>query len=280
MRSEWTTVGGYRLHYHAAGDDGPGVVLLHGGIIDASHVTWGAAIEPFAEDHRVFALDLLGYGESDRPNVAYDTGMHVDVLGAFLDAVDLDRPHLAGASLGGGVALGYALRSPERVRSLVLSSSYGLGRELPNGTLSYVLSRAPALNKLSLALLRRSRELTRKSLGNVARDPEELPEEVVDDVYELLQKPHAGRPYRRWREAEIDRDGFQTVYLDDIADLDLPTLLIHGVHDEVFPVEWSERAHERLPDSKLERFEESAHWAPREAPERFNERTLRFLDAH
>lgn len=280
MRSEWTTVGEHRLHYHAAGEEGPAVVLLHGGIIDASHVSWGAAIEPFAEDYRVFALDLLGYGESDRPNVAYDTEMHVDVLGAFLDAVGLDRPHLVGVSLGGGIALGYALRSPDRVRSLVLSSSYGLGEELPNGTLTYVLSRVPTLNRISFAILRRNRRLVRQSFGNIAREPEELPKEVVDDVYQLLQKPRAGQPYRRWRKQEIARDGFRTVYLDDLADLGVPTLLIHGVHDEVFPVEWSERAHERLPDSELERFEESAHWVPREAPERFNERTLRFLDAH
>lgn len=274
---ESVAVDGHRIHYLRAGEDGPPVVLLHGGIIDAAHLSWGAAIGPLAADHRVYAVDLLGYGDSDRPDVQYSTALHVEVIGGFVDAVGLERAHLAGVSLGGGVGLGLALEAPERVRKLVLVDSYGLGRELPNGLLSYAAAQLPVLNKLSLALLRRSRRLTRASLGNVVYDPEAIPDEVVDDLYELLQRPGVGTAFRSWRKYEVTRAGYRTVYRDRLADLEAPTLLLHGREDEVFPVEWAERARERIPDAELRVFEACAHWPPRERPDAANEAIAEFL---
>lgn len=282
--SDWTdesvVVEGHRLHAVTAGDpDAPVVVLLHGGIIDAAHVTWGEVIDPLAREYRVVALDLLGYGESDKPNAEYSIATHVGMVEGFLETLGRESVHLVGASMGGAVALGLALRSPGLVDRLVLQDSYGLGRELPNGLLSYLLARVQVVNKVSVALLRLSRGLTKASLGSIARDPDELSPAAVDAVWAEAKRPGAGKAFRGFRAAEVTRRGYRTDFTDRLDGLAAPTLLVHGRHDEVFPVAWSERAAARIPDAEIAIFEDCAHWAPRERPERFVERVESFLSA-
>ena len=273
-----TDVGGFELRYLRAGESGSPVLLLHGGIIDAAHVTWGEAIEPLAEEHRVFVPDLLGYGYSAAPDVPYSTKRHVSVVEGFMDAVDLERAGVAGVSMGGGIGLGLALRSPRRVSRLAAVSSHGLGRELPNGKLTYLLSRQGVTNRVSVALLARSRAATRAGLEGLVADPASVTPELVDQVQELARRPHAGRAYRSWRKNEVGLRGFRTDYTDRLDGLEIPTLFVHGTEDEVFPSEWSERAAARVEDGESWILENCGHLVPRERPEAVNERLLEFFD--
>ncbi|MCL7416367.1 MAG: alpha/beta fold hydrolase [Halalkalicoccus sp.] len=273
----YADAGGYRIRYLQAGEDGPPVLLLHGGLIDAAHCSWGGVIEPLAEHCRVFAPDLLGYGDSDCPEIAYSTKRHVAVIGSFMDAIELEHANLVGLSVGGSVALGLALRSPERVDRLVPVASYGLGGELPNGRLTYALSRLPALNRLSVAALRRSRRLTKASLAGIVHDPESLSPELVEEVYELVRRPNAGRAYRSWRRHEVSSSGFRTDYRSRLKEIDAPTLFVHGREDGVFPPSWSVAAASRM-DAECWIVPDTGHWVPRERPEEFTERLIEFLD--
>lgn len=261
------TVDGNQLHYRQAGTEGPAVVLLHGGIIDAASVSWGAVIEPLAEECRVFAPDLLGYGASDLPDGQLTIERHVDTMASFLDVIDADAPTVVGLSLGGAIGLGLALDNPERLERLLLIDSYGLGRELPNGLVSYALARVQFFNKVAIALFRRSRGLTRASLDGIVHDLDALDPAAVDAVYEEVQRPKAGAAFRRFRDTEITREGYRTCYLPELDQLAVPTRLLHGAHDEIVPVEWAERAAERIPDSSLCVLDNCAHWPPREDPE-------------
>lgn len=270
------TVDGVSLHYLQAGEAGPPVVLLHGGIVDSASLSWGGVIGPLAEEFSVYALDLPGYGESDRPDAPYTTEYHVGMVEGFVDELDLAPVSVVGLSLGGGIALGLALKT-EAVDRLVLVDSYGLGRELPHGLLSYVLAQVPEINRLSLALLARSKRLTRASLGNIVVDPDAVPEEVVDELYAMLQRPGVGEAFRRWREREVTREGYRTCYRDRYGEVAAPTLLIHGAQDDVFPVEWAREAAAGIPEARLEVFGDCAHWPPRERPERFLRAVRGFL---
>lgn len=267
MTGETTVVDGDRIHYREAGDTAdPTILLLHGGIIDAADVSWGAVIEPLAADCHVIAPDLLGYGQSTLPAEPYPVSCHVDVIEGFVDELGLDAPSVAGLSLGGAVGLGLALRRPDTVEDLLLIDSFGLGRELPNGLLSYALARFQLPNKIAIALFRRSRRLTKASLAGIVADLDELPEAAVDAVYEEVQRPTAGVAFRRFREAEVGRDGYRTAYVDDLPELQVPTRLLHGAEDEVVPLAWAERAADRISESELVVLESCAHWPPREAP--------------
>ena len=276
MEHGWGDADGTAIHYLAAGDPSdPTVLLLHGGVVDCASLSWGGLLDDLAEGRHVLAPDLAGYGESDRPDADYSTAWHVGVVESFLDDRGLDSPSVVGLSLGGGVALGLALRSPDRVDHLVPVDSYGLGRDLPNGLLTWALSRVPQVNRLSLWLLARSERLTRASLGGIVVDPSSVPEEVVAELHERVGRPGAGEAFRRWRRAEVTRDGYRTDYTDRLDAVDVPTLFVHGEADDLFPVEWARAAAERVPDARLETFDGVAHWPPREAPDRL----LAALDA-
>lgn len=268
------TIDGHRLHYVAAGErtDRPPAVCLHGGIVDAATLSWGGVLDDLATDRRVIALDLLGYGESDRPAGAdYSTAAHTDRLLATLDALDVDRVVPVGLSLGGALALGAAFRAPERVEKLVLVDSHGLGAPVPGGRLTYLLSRIDAPNEAILAVLARSRRATRASLDNIVADPDRLDEAVVDRLYDLVRRDHAGRAFREWRRHEVTWDGYRTDFSDRLEELSAPTLLVHGEHDEVVPVPFARRAARRIPEATLRVFEACAHWPPRERPAAFVE---------
>jgi pimeloyl-ACP methyl ester carboxylesterase len=261
------TVDGNRIHYRQAGENGPVVVLLHGGIIDAATVSWGAVIEPLSEECQVFAPDLLGYGASDLPPGPITIERHVETIAGFLDAIDVDAPTVVGLSMGGAIGLGLALDDPDRLDRLMLIDSYGLGRELPNGLLSYALARVQEFNRIAIDLFRLSKRLTRASLAGIVHDLDALDPAAVDAVYEEVKRPKAGIAFRRFRESEITRSGYRTCYLDELEDLVVPTRLLHGAHDEVVPVAWAQRAAERIPDASLRVLDHCAHWPPREDPE-------------
>lgn len=273
---------GVGIHYlrvdPTEGDDGPPVVLLHGGIVDSARCSWGGVIEPIADElgRSVLAPDLAGYGDSDRPVAAYSTAYHVEVVRGLLDALGLGRADLCGLSLGGGVALGLAL-ADERVERLVAIDSFGLGTELASGQLTWVLAQVPLLNRLSLALLARSRRLTRASLGNIVVDPGAVPDEAVDELFALLQREDPGHAFRRWRSAEVTRQGYATSYVPLLPELQQPALFLHGAADEVFPPAWSERAADLAPDGECVVLDGCAHWAPRERPDAVVEHVSRFL---
>jgi len=265
---ETAVVDGHRIHYLVAGDPAaPPLVLLHGGIVDAAAVSWGAVVEPLAREYRVVAPDLLGYGRSAKPDVTYSLDAHVDVVASFVETVGLDAPAVAGISMGGGAALGLALRAPERVGRLVLFDSYGLGRELPNGRLTRLLSKQGLTNRIAIALMRRSRGFTEASLGNIVHDTDRLSPEAVDAVWSEVKRPGVGKAFRSFRAAEVGPEGYRTDFTDRLDGVDTPTLLVHGEHDEVFPHRWSERAAARLPEGEFRLLEDCAHWAPRERPD-------------
>src|SRR5216684_1707278 len=116
------TVLGFKLHYLEAGKGAP-VVLLHGLGGDGSR--WQPNIAPLAKDFHVFALDQIGFGQSDKPLANYHTGMLAEFLVDFLKAVGLPRASLVGNSMGASVALYTAVNYPDKVDRIVLADGGG-----------------------------------------------------------------------------------------------------------------------------------------------------------
>jgi pimeloyl-ACP methyl ester carboxylesterase len=275
--TRWVDVNGLRVHCLTAGGVGSPVVLLHGGGIDSASFTFSNIIGPLAEERHVFAPDWPGYGHSDKPDLGYAMGFYVDFLGCLMDALGLKTASLVGISMGGGAALGFALRSPERVEKLVLVDSYGLGSDVPWGRLGYLMVRAPLVDKLTYALLRRSRTMIRWSLYGLVYDRQKVTEEMVEETSRLLDDPRAGRAWGSFQKNEVGWDGLRTDFSDQLRGLLMPTLLVHGSHDRAVPVAWARRAQERIPDCELREFSECGHLPPREQPEEFAWVVGRFL---
>jgi pimeloyl-ACP methyl ester carboxylesterase len=272
----WVDVNGLRIHCVAAGD-GPPVLLLHGGGLDSGQFTYRYTIGPLSEGHRAFAPDWPGYGQSDKPDVEYTVPFYVDFLGTLVDALGLERISLVGLSMGGAAALGFALRAPERVEKLVLVDSYGLGGDVPWGRVGYLMVHAPLLSQLTYALLRRSHAMVRWSLYGLVHDRKVVTERMVEEVAQLLGDPRAGYAWASFQRGEVRWGGLHTDFSNRLGGLSVPTLLVHGAHDDAVPLAWARRAKERIPQSHLEVFPDCGHMPPRERPEEFARVVDRFL---
>jgi pimeloyl-ACP methyl ester carboxylesterase len=123
-----SAVDGRRIRYRVTGE-GPPVVLLHG--IGRSLDDWAEQHDLLGDQYRLYSLDLPGFGETAPLDEAYGLPALARFVERFVDAVGIDEPaHFVGNSLGGAVAMQVAVDAPERVRSLVLVSSAGFGREV------------------------------------------------------------------------------------------------------------------------------------------------------
>jgi pimeloyl-ACP methyl ester carboxylesterase len=252
-------IDGTPIHYLRAGDAGPAVVLLHGGIIDAAHVSWAPQLDTLADNARIYAPNLPGYGPNRLPGDDLTIPHHVETMAGFLDALDLEDAVVAGISMGGGVALGLGLDHPDRLDHVVALDAMGLGSELSGGKLTWLLAKLRVTNRFSVALMRRSRAYVRLGLEALVYENDDIPPTLVDLVQAEAGRPGAGSAFRNFRANEVTWQGYRTDYTDRLSAFPVPTTLVHGREDEVFPVAWAERAARDIPAADLHVLEDCGH---------------------
>jgi pimeloyl-ACP methyl ester carboxylesterase len=271
---------GLNVRCHVDGpEEAPAVVLIHGAGADAAAVSWKRTFPALAENYRVYAPDLPGYGESDRvpEYVTPDVDFYVDALDELLEGLAVDEATVVGISKGGGIVLGYAFEHPGRVSRLVAVDSYGLGDRNPGGRSTVPLVKTPKLMEGLWWASKKSRKMTKASLANVVHESN-LTEEFVDDAYRQVRRPRSGDAYIRFNRAEVGWTGPRTNYMDRMSDLPVPTLFVQGEDDQVILPEQSKRAADAAPVAELFTLAECGHWVPREQPEAFNSRLEAWLE--
>ncbi len=124
LPGHWATVAGLKIHYKTAGQ-GPPLFMLHGGGNDWHE--WVANVSFFAQHFCVYVPDLPGYGLSESTDVPVTPQWLTQFVRELVDVLGINSAHFMGHSLGGMIALIFALQYPEKVRKLILVSSAGLG---------------------------------------------------------------------------------------------------------------------------------------------------------
>lgn len=266
----------HRIAYRAMGS-GPVLVLLHG--MAGSSLTWRYAMPALAQRFTVVAPDLLGHGDSAKPHTEYSVSAHANVVRDVLAALGHTRATLVGQSFGGGVAMQFAYQYPERCERLILVSSGGLGREV--SPLLRGLSLPGAEQVFPLVCSPWHRNIGSRVAGVVSRlGIRAAP--VVEEIwrsYAALADPDARRAFFRTLGAVIDVDG-QSVSATDRLYLasHVPTLIVWGADDRLIPVEHAHATHARIAGSRLAVFDGVGHFPQCEAPERFVDTLLDFVD--
>jgi pimeloyl-ACP methyl ester carboxylesterase len=250
-------VDGLDIHYFMAGRGDP-LVVLHGGGGDAR--TWLNNIAALSDRYTVYAPDLPGYGGSQPLDGHYYIPELTEFVDSFSDNLGLDRFHLVGHSLGGGVALNYALESPHRIRKLVLVSSLCLGREI---ALWVRLLSIPAfirsIGSLVLAVLRFIKWLVKKLL---------VPVEFVMPFSPA--SVNLGGSVTTFKEQTL-------VLANRLSEIVMPTLLVWGAKDPIVPVRHAYAAAQVIPDCRLEVFEGRGHNVHRDEIQKFSHVLTGFL---
>ncbi len=267
VTAETVRLDGRAVRYRATGDPAnPPVVMLHG--IARSLDDFADQHDLLDDDHRVYSIDLAGFGESDPLPGKSTLPAITDAVAEVLDQLGETRPaHLIGNSLGGAVAMLLALRYPDRVRSLVLVDSAGFGREVT------IALRVLALRPLGRLLLRPSRDGARRMEQAIFRNRSFVTEARVERALQLARRPHGAavmleltrslgtfRGVRRpWRDALIAATAAAAV----------PTLVVWGSDDLVLPAAHLEAAKRLLPHARTHLFADTGHMPQIERAEEF-----------
>jgi pimeloyl-ACP methyl ester carboxylesterase len=258
---------GHRVSYRTAGS-GPVVILIHG--VAGTSEQWANVAPVLAERFTVVAPDLLGHGQSAKPQGDYSLGAYAVSLRDLLIVLGHRRASVVGHSLGGGVAMQFAYEYPVFAERLVVVSSGGLGHEV------HPLLRAATLPgaELVLPLLVHERVIgAGEAVGQVlARIGLRAGPDIAEMArgYASLGDAEARTAFLHTVRAVIDYSGQRVsaadrLYLSSMV----PTLIVWGRRDPLIPVAHSEFAHQSMPGSRLEIFEEAGHFPHLDEPVRF-----------
>jgi pimeloyl-ACP methyl ester carboxylesterase len=270
---QYVRVGSINTRYWNAGDQGDSVVLLHGG--GSSIEVWAHNIQVLAQHYRVFAFDMVGTGLTDKPSASYTLDYQLQFLQSFLDTFGIQKVSLIGNSMGGSIALKFALKSPEKVQKLGLISSFGLGRE--HCFSDRLLAAFPGVANL----IPISRSGTRIVLKSCVYNPKVIPEEWVEHNFKRVCLPGQKEALISLLTSNIDLWGVRREVFDPIVlqldHIKAPTLIVWGKQDSITPIAHAYVASQKIPNSSLHIFEQCGHWAQVEHPEKFNRLVLEFL---
>lgn len=257
-------VAGVYTHYLLAGPpNAPHVVFVHG--LGGSIATWALNLPAFAEQFRICALDLVGAGDSAKPETDYSVSALTDFLVRFLDALgsDWQQVSIVGHSLGGAVALTFAQRYPDRVQKLVLIDSAGLGSEIDPVMLNLMQSEpTPEHIRTELACFFSNADLVQQAL--------------IDQVYQQRTQPGAHQALVATSEAAFG-GGQQHIDLrETLAAFPRSPLIVWGVADKVIPVAHAQEA-QRATQSRIEALADCGHCPHIEHSDTFNQLVRTFL---
>ena len=269
--SRHINVNGIRVHYVEAGQGSP-LVLLHG--LGASVVTWRENVGPLAQRHRVYAVDLPGHGDSEKPDdLSYSLPSMINFTKSLVEALGHERAAFAGSSIGGGLALMTALHHPEVVSKLILSSSAALGREV---ALFLRFASLPFIGELMTSGVR---DATRMWLRKSFYDKSLASGDMLDELRRTNNLTGAREAGLKIARVYIGLLGARRRYVltRRLRRLDVPTLIFWGADDEIIPVKHAYRAAKELPKCDLHVFGDCGHWAHVERASEFNRLSLEFL---
>lgn len=257
-------------NYHDSEGSGPPLVLLHGSGPGVSAWTnWKHVIPALADDFRVIAPDLAGFGYTERKtDLHYDMKLWSKHFIAFMDALGLDQVSLVGNSFGGSLALAAAARFPERFDRLILM-----------GTPCDKFVMTPGLRAGWDYVP--GREAMRAAMAHFPYDQAAITDELVEDRFQTSLIPGAQEGLRKLL-AEPNPDGdtpLSGVPEKVVSGIELPTLVLHGREDRVIPVEMGLKLAHAMPNAELHMFGRCGHWVQAERFDDFVALARHFLGA-
>jgi pimeloyl-ACP methyl ester carboxylesterase len=251
VKSGYVPVGTHRLHY-LTGGEGPPLVIVHG--VASKGADHADLFPELMRSRRIYAIDLLGYGKSDKPrDAAYSIRMHADVIEGFLDAMQIKKADVMGVSMGGWIALDLAARRPDRVGKLVLVSSAGLGYETTLNESSFAPENVEQLRDI-IAMQTNT----------------QVPDFVLRDLLRLSKE-------RGWMIKRTMKGAAGELLDGKLASVTMPALLVWGTADRIVPLPVGERLQRELPNSKMVKVDGCGHLAVIECRDRVLPPIVEFL---
>jgi 2-hydroxy-6-oxonona-2,4-dienedioate hydrolase len=277
FRQSFYDVAGIRTRCVEAGEGEP-LVFLHG---TGGHAeAYARNLAAHAERFHVYAIDMVGHGFSDKPDIPYTVSAYVDHVVRFLDVIGAERACLSGESLGAVVAAWIAIEHPARVRRLAMNTGLPVARD-PEGEaeLKELLARTQA------AAQQVTREAVRRRLEWLVYDPADVTDELVDVRYAIYSAPGAAEVMRTiaaWVvEGNLGLRGAEEARRwaspESLREIQCPTLVLWTDHNPSMSATTARAGARHIPNARFELLDHCAHWPQWERPADFNALHLEFL---
>jgi 2-hydroxy-6-oxonona-2,4-dienedioate hydrolase len=281
LASRWVRLqSGAKVHYMTSGESGPAVVLLHGGIIGSSGTAGWRFMAPFLGENgfRVYCPDQPAFGLTEGYEGAYEPGQagHVDFLQDFVTALDLDRFHLAGNSMGCINTVNYVVAHPERVLSYALIAGF-IGDLAPVEELRKLDTRPENERPSS-----NSFDGTEKSMRDMMMAIIYRQVAISEDLTKMrtMAANKHREAYARHQAANANMDENTKARLSTKGRLDrltTPGIYLYGMDDVLLPVVYGYEQEKVLPTVQFFYPEECGHQGQTDQPEMFNQVFLEFF---
>lgn len=251
--------GSIRTAYLSAGK-GESVVLLHGA--GAGGVTWYPNVAEISKHFQVFVPDIVGYGESDKPNAPYDRAYFVAWLKDFMSALKISKAHIVGLSQGGAIALEFAVQHTDMLERLVLVNSAAFGAKV---------SLMPFFGMVWLNVfpsLAANRFYSRYLLFDTKnRDPNHEKYSV-----EVIKSQGGQNAFQQGRGAAVS-----PMPRELLGNIKNDTLILCGQNDQLFNVKHSEEATGLLSKAQFMVLPHAGHLIHMDQPTLFSKTVIDFL---
>lgn len=272
MKEYWVEWDHHQIAVYANGTGSISIVLLHGGGVDSAMLSWRGVLNALPEQYTAYAIDLLGYGQSDRPDDMAGESFYQKQLSAVAYVVDqlhLNKFILSGLSMGGAIAIGYTLKNPDRVAALIPVDSWGLVSRMPMHAFYYWFVNTSLL-KSSFRLLSKHRWLVRWSLTySLIGDKSKVTDALVDEVSALCRIPNPEKPMQDYQRSSLTRWRAIPDYTAVLKDLRMPVLFMNGEKDELVKVKDVIKASQSVRGGQLHIMKGCKHWSQKERPEEY-----------
>ncbi len=245
MESHFIDVNNLKIHYLEDGKENNNLVLLiHG--LGSSAERWLIIQKEISKKHHTIAIDLPGFGQSDKPqSFGYTISNFKDIVTEFMKKI---KPYsgktcLVGHSLGGYIALDVAAE-PRTIDKLVLIDSSGM---LSKPTL--------LLREYLEAAIKPARKKVREVFGKMVADPNRVPDYLVEGFISRVATPDTKISFQK----TLDNSANKPIDISKLNRITTPTLILWGKEDKVIPLEHAYLFHEQLPESRLEIIQDAGH---------------------
>lgn len=252
-----------KLFYEEKGEGSP-VLLIHG--FGASTYTWRHIAPDLARDHRVIAVDMKGFGQSDKPfDEDYSVFDQAALLAQLIEDLDLNDLTVIGHSFGGGVALMLTLDESERLKGritkLVLLDSIAYPQDIP---MFFQMLDMPFVSHLSVRMVPPAVQ-TRIALQIAYLDNSKIEDEEVE-TYAAPLRTAAGKHALIHSARQIVPEGIEEISRR-YKSIEQPTLIVWCDHDRIVPLDVGLKLRRTLPNAKLKLVDECGHMPQEEQPE-------------
>ena len=265
--SGFVDVGDARLYYETAGQGTP-FVMIHAGVADSRQ--WNNEFAFFANHYQVIRYDMRGYGKSEPVDGEFN---HLDDLAAILHALGIQEPALImGCSMGGGLAMDFALTHPDRVKALIMVGSGPSGLELDVPTPSKFADAEKAFEAGDLDLVCEIE--TQIWFDGSGRTPEQVHQGMRKLLYEMNRQALAHEAKQLGKRIPNS----QIPAFDRLGDLKIPVLIIVGTHDTPYILASADYMVARIPSARKVVIEDAAHLPNMDHPDEFQAIVTNFLE--